>query len=100
MARDRFESSRTLRQAAETTLQIPRLSRLAFWVAALVVLYFALAPVPEREPLTGWDKGNHVLAFGALAVLGLLGWATRARNVLAGLVGYGVSSCSSSMPTP
>lgn len=91
MARDRFDPSRNLRQAAETTLQIPRLSRLAFWVAALVVLYFALAPVPEREPLTGWDKGNHVLAFGALAVLGLLGWATRAKGVLAGLAGYGVA---------
>ena len=66
------------------------MARLTFWVAALVVLYFALAPVPEREPLTGWDKANHVVSFGALAVLGLLGWASRARLVLAGLIGYGV----------
>jgi hypothetical protein len=66
------------------------MARLTFWVAALVVLYFALAPVPEREPFTGWDKANHVVAFGGLAVLGLLGWASRARLVLTGLIGYGV----------
>lgn len=72
------------------TLQLSRIARLTFWAAALVVLYFALAPVPEREPLTGWDKANHVVAFGGLAVLGLLGWAPRERIVLAGLIGYGV----------
>ena len=66
------------------------MARLTFWVAALVVLYFALAPVPEREPLTGWDKANHVVAFGGLAVLGLLGWVSRERLVLTGLIGYGV----------
>jgi VanZ family protein len=66
------------------------MARLTFWVAAIIVLYVALAPVPEREPLTGWDKANHVVAFSGLAVLGLLGWATRERIVVAGLVGYGV----------
>ena len=66
------------------------MARLTFWVAALVVLYFALAPVPGGEPLTGWDKANHVVAFGALAVLGLLGWGSRTRLVLTGLSGYGV----------
>jgi LPXTG-motif cell wall-anchored protein len=73
-----------------TTLPLTRVARLTFWVAAIVVLYFALAPVPDREPLTGWDKTNHVAAFAGLAVLGLLGWASRARIVLAGLIGYGV----------
>ena len=74
-----------------TALPLTRMARLTFWAAALVVLYFALAPVPEREPLTGWDKANHVVAFGGLAVLGLLGWAPRERLVLVGLIGYGVS---------
>ena len=72
------------------TLPLTRITRLAFWVAAAVVLYFALAPVPARELLTGWDKSNHVVAFAGLAVLGLLGWASRVRLVLAGLIGYGM----------
>ncbi|KQT10833.1 VanZ family protein [Ramlibacter sp. Leaf400] len=72
-------------------MKIHRLSRLAFWVAALVVLYFAVAPVGDREPLTGWDKGNHVVAFGVLTVLGCVGWTSRVRTALAGLVGYGVA---------
>ena len=73
------------------TLPLSRIARVAFWIAALVVLYFALGPALEREPLTGWDKGNHVAAFGGLAVLGLVGWLARERAVVAGLAGYGLA---------
>lgn len=73
-----------------TAFPLARTARLAFCAAAIVVLYFALAPVSGREPLTGWDKANHVLAFATLAVLGLLGWASRERVVLTALLGYGL----------
>jgi VanZ family protein len=74
----------------ERSPNLSRTARLVFVAAALAVLYFAIAPVPEREALTGWDKSNHVVAFAALAVSGLVGWPRRAGWVLAGLVGYGV----------
>ena len=73
-----------------TNFPVTRIARLGFWAAAAVVLYIALAPVPDHEPLTGWDKANHVLAFAGLAALGLRGWAARERIVLAGLLGYGL----------
>jgi VanZ family protein len=41
-------------------------------------------------PSTGWDKANHALAFGTLGVLGCLAWPQRRRQVLFGLLAYGV----------
>lgn len=40
-------------------------------------------------PSTGWDKANHVLAFGVLAALGCRGYAGQVPRVLLGLLGYG-----------
>ncbi|WP_167772683.1 VanZ family protein [Ramlibacter henchirensis] len=71
-------------------LPVHRMARLAFWIAALAVLYFSVAPVGDREPLTGWDKGNHIAAFAALTISGLLGWTRWVPLVLAGLLGYGL----------
>lgn len=64
--------------------------RIVFWLCALLVLILALLPPKVPMPTTGWDKSNHVLAFGTLAVLGLRGWRERTWLVLAGLLVYGV----------
>jgi VanZ family protein len=81
-------------------LPLHHVARPVFWAAAVVILYFALAPVRPHEPLTGWDKANHVVAFAALAVSGLLGWGTRARAVVLGLVGYGIAIELLQLATP
>ncbi|MGE4241086.1 VanZ family protein [Ramlibacter sp.] len=67
----------------------PVWARRAFWICIAAVLVLALMP-NERQPTTGWDKANHLLAFGTLAVLGLASWPERVRAVAAALVGYGV----------
>ena len=47
-----------------------KLARLLFFTVALAILIFALLPASVRLPSTGWDKSNHVLAFGVLAYMG------------------------------
>src|SRR5690606_16280335 len=44
--------------------------RLAFAVCLLAVLTLALLPDPDPRLSTGWDKGNHLLAFAVLTFLG------------------------------
>ena len=58
----------------------------AFWACALAVLVLALMPPTPRMPSTGWDKSNHLLAFGTLALLGRRAWPRRAVAWLAGLL--------------
>ncbi|MFG6415365.1 VanZ family protein [Roseateles sp. DC23W] len=59
----------------------------------LVITWLALAPVPPKTADTGWDKANHLLAFGTLAFVGV--WAQWPRPRLWGwlvlaLLAYGV----------
>ena len=61
----------------------------AFWLLVAIVLILSLMPVDQALPSTGWDKSNHLLAFSALAVAGLLAYPGRIRPVLIGLVAYG-----------
>lgn len=63
--------------------------RLLFAVCALVVLILALLPPSVPEPTTGWDKSNHLLAFGVLTMLGARGWPGRPRRLLVGMIAYG-----------
>ena len=44
----------------------------------LAVLVLSLVPPGPALPTTGWDKTNHLLAFGVLALLGCRGYP---RNV-------------------
>lgn len=64
--------------------------RLAFALCLIAVLTLALLPDPDPRLSTGWDKGNHLLAFATLAFLGC--WALRGHwlIVVIGLLGYGV----------
>lgn len=63
--------------------------RLAFAVCLLAVLTLALLPDPDPRLSTGWDKGNHLLAFASLAFLGCMALSGRWQVVTAGLLGYG-----------
>jgi VanZ family protein len=63
--------------------------RWAFAGCVLSVLFLALAPVTPQLPTTGWDKSNHLLAFGALAALGRGAFPGRWAVVLLGLLAFG-----------
>jgi VanZ family protein len=60
----------------------------AFWICASVVLVLSLLP-PFEMPSTGWDKSNHLLAFSALAVLGIRAYPAFIVPVILGLLVYG-----------
>ena len=63
--------------------------RLAFGLCLVLVLVLALVPTPPEPLSTGWDKTNHLLAFGTLAVLGCRAFPRRAVAVLCALLAYG-----------
>lgn len=65
--------------------------RILFALCALAVLVLALLPPSIPEPTTGWDKANHLLAFGVLAMLGVRAWPGRAWRVSLALIAYGAA---------
>jgi VanZ family protein len=68
--------------------------RLLLLVLFCIVSYLALTPHPPKGMDTGWDKTNHLLAFGALAFSGHWAWGTRLHRyvgVPAALLIYGGS---------
>lgn len=73
----------------------PRARRLwqALLVAlALAVCWLAFSPAPPPAADTGWDKANHTLAFGVLAVtaeLALWPWPRRRWLTALGLLAFG-----------
>jgi len=70
----------------------PRLLwRLAFFGCLAAVLALALLKDVSPPLDTGWDKGNHVLAFGVLTLLGHLGFPERRALVAGGLLLYGIA---------
>ena len=75
---------------SDPTLRARQGLRAAFALALVVVTALALWPLDQPLPLdTGWDKSNHLLAFGMLCLLGLAGWPRHRWHVLAGLLLYG-----------
>ena len=60
-----------------------------FGASALAVLVLSLISVGPEMPTTGWDKTNHLLGFGVLAVLGLRAWPRRTLRVALGLMVFG-----------
>ncbi len=64
----------------------------AFWILAVATLCLSLMPADRLPPsLDFWDKAQHALGFAGLALLGLLGFAGRSKELLWGLVLYGAS---------
>ncbi|MGJ7546055.1 VanZ family protein [Variovorax sp. LT1R16] len=58
-------------------------------IAMLALLVLSLMPPAPLMPTTGWDKGNHMLGFAVLAMLGHAAWPGRTWTVLLGLLAYG-----------
>jgi VanZ family protein len=77
-------------------LLTPRLRpawRLLLGLLLVVISYLALSPVPPRGLDSGWDKLNHLLAFGALAFSAFFSverQRTRWLYTPLGLLAYGV----------
>ncbi|WP_455280739.1 VanZ family protein [Cupriavidus necator] len=63
--------------------------RLFFWACVATILVLALMPPTQPLPTTGWDKTNHLLAFGALWVLGRRAYAGHGLALVLVLVAYG-----------
>jgi VanZ family protein len=59
---------------------------------AIVITILAVVPTPPRQMDLGWDKLNHLAAFGALGLCAVFGWrSSRAARlgVLLGLLVFG-----------
>jgi VanZ family protein len=68
----------------------PAQRRWAFWLCVAAVLLLALMRPVQHMPTTGWDKANHVLAFGVLTLLGCLAYPGRTARIVLALFAYGV----------
>jgi len=66
----------------------PLVWRTATVLTAAAVLALALSPAPPPTLDTGWDKGNHLLAFVTLGLSASLGWRSPWR--WAWLLGLGL----------
>lgn len=62
---------------------------MAFVTCVAAVLTLALMPAPPPALNTGWDKSNHLLAFGTLTWLALQAFPQRLKSVPLGLLAYG-----------
>ncbi|GAB3393416.1 VanZ family protein [Azotobacter armeniacus] len=65
--------------------------RLAFFGCLTAVLALSLIKDVSPPLDTGWDKGNHLLAFSVLAFLGRLGFPERRYLLPSGLLLYGLA---------
>ena len=71
-----------------------RFLKVLFWMSFVAINILALSPAPYLPPLeifNWWDKAQHAIAFGVLAVLAVLAYpeASRLRIALL-LIGQGV----------
>jgi VanZ family protein len=79
-------------QALAASLAATSVWRVLFILIAGAVAYLALTPAPPVVIDTGWDKANHMLAFGSLAFTACLSCrsSNTKRFLLLGLLfGYG-----------
>ncbi|MDX1402827.1 MAG: VanZ family protein [Kiloniellales bacterium] len=58
-----------------------RLIRTAFYAAAILVIWLSLSPKAVTPDMHGGDKLAHLLAYGPLSFLGLLGYSAK-RHIL------------------
>lgn len=75
--------------SAVSFIRRPVFWRVLLFVAMLVLLALSQAPSSPLTSGTGWDKGNHALAFTVLMLLGARAWPGRAVSLFAGLLAYG-----------
>lgn len=64
------------------------LARIAFWCAAMFA--YVCAILPGNPGIVSYDKGNHLIAFGTLAILGRVGWErSGAQRIAVVLIAFG-----------
>jgi VanZ family protein len=62
-----------------------------FWLLLLGTLWLSLVPVDQiPSAFSFWDKAQHALGFAVLAFTGLLSYPGHRRQLLLGLVLFGV----------
>ncbi|MCU0943710.1 MAG: VanZ family protein [Hydrogenophaga sp.] len=69
------------------------LLRLAFWLSLAAITVASLVPVVMLPPqaLDLWDKAQHALGFGWLALLGLWAYPRHVLAVVVGLLVWGAA---------
>lgn len=65
-----------------TSARAKRWWKLLLWAGVALTLILALVPAPPKALSTGWDKSDHLGAFGFLAVVGRLAWGGGLRRYL------------------
>ncbi|MEK0416723.1 MAG: hypothetical protein RI949_729 [Pseudomonadota bacterium] len=65
-----------------TSPRAQRYWKVLLWMGVVVTLVLALVPTPPKALSTGWDKADHLGAFGCLAVAGSLAWGSGWRRSL------------------
>ena len=60
-----------------------------FYITAAAVLVLALVPSSYALPTTGWDKSNHLHAFGVLAFIGHKAFSQNVFKLIIGLIAFG-----------
>lgn len=68
-------------------------------LTALAVLALALSPAPPPTLDTGWDKGNHVLAFLTLGLTASWGWRSPWRWIWLLALGLTIEGLQALTPT-
>ena len=76
---------------AHMTRWLPLFWALAFWGASASVLLLSLLPVEQLPPqvLDWWDKAQHAMGFGWLALVGLLAYPRKPVMMCGYLLVYG-----------
>jgi VanZ family protein len=63
----------------------------SFWTLLVLTLWLSLVPVNQLPPeFHFWDKAQHALGFAALAFSGLLSYPGRTRQLMVGLMLFGI----------
>ena len=81
---------------------ISKFAKIAFFIGLITIIALSLLP-HETTPETGmWDKLNHALAYGVLAVLGGFGFKGRRSLLMVGIglvvLGAGLELAQSVIP--
>jgi VanZ family protein len=70
---------------------VRRLSRIAFYAAAVLVAALSLAPSATLPPTSIGDKVEHVIAYAVLGLLGAASSERRSMRVILGLAVFGAA---------
>lgn len=70
---------------------IRRVAILGFWGLAAIIGFLSLLPAENLPDVRIWDKIEHLIAYGALAMCGLIAYPSHAFKVIAATIAYGIA---------